>query len=147
RLEILVVSKSGDACVCFAGTKSNESLGGTLRFIVGVGSVDPDGPAMGRQLLNVVHIETVSRKNSFDRIKREVREVLVIDLIELIPVDGPQQMGKLDCHNAVLTEQEFQTSDEVVQVGYLGEDIVGQYQVRLPAGRRELARNVSAEKS
>ena len=57
----------------------------------------------------------------------------MVDRVELVLVDQAQQVRELDRDDAVGREQDPEARDEVVQVGNLGEHVVGGDHVRAPA--------------
>ena len=63
--------------------------------------------------------------------------MLVIDGVELIICHEPFQMRELHCDHATWSKQALHARDKVVQVRYVGQDIVSEQQV----GRTKFARN------
>ena len=77
--------------------------------------------------------------------EREIREMLVIDRVELVFLHQPQQVRELHRDHAAGLEQQAHAAHEVVQVGHVREHVVAGNQVRLAARGRELAGGLGAE--
>ena len=60
---------------------------------------------MSRELLDVEHRQTVRARNPAHRGQGEVREVLVIDGVELVSPRQPQQMRELERRDTIRLEQ------------------------------------------
>ena len=67
---------------------------------------------MRRDLLDVEELQPVRCEHALDRKEREVREVLVVDRVELRLLDQPQQVRELHREDAVRREQCLQAGDE-----------------------------------
>ena len=63
-------------------------------------------PPVRRQLLDVEHRETVGPQDPVGGAQREVREVLVIDRVELILLEEPKEMRELERQDAAGREHE-----------------------------------------
>src|SRR5207247_1577673 len=61
-----------------------------------VARIDAQRAAVGGELLDVEEGQSVSGENPLDRQQREIREMLVIDRIELVLLDEPHQVRELD---------------------------------------------------
>ncbi len=59
-------------------------IGRRVRRVLRVAAVDAQRPAVGRDLLDVEEAHTVVREDGRHREEREVREVLVVDGVELV---------------------------------------------------------------
>ena len=94
--------------------------------------VDPDRPTVGRQLLDVEELEPVLREETLDRAERQVREVLVVDGVELAPLDQLQKMVELEGQDAVVRHESPEPAREAVQVGRVGEDVVRDDEIGAP---------------
>ena len=68
----------------------------------------------------------------------------MVDRVELVELDQPQQVRELHRDHAALGEQDLHAADEVVEVGDVGEDVVAQQQVGLEVAG-DLPRGVDAE--
>ena len=95
--------------------------------------IDAQRAAVGGELLDVDQLEPVAAGQALDRDQREVREVLVVDGVELVLGDQPREMRELERDHALGREQARHAGDEVVEVGHLGEHVVADDQVGLPA--------------
>ena len=73
--------------------------------------------------------------------------MLVVDRVELVLAQQAQQVRELERRHAVGLEQRREAGDEVVDVGNVGQDVVGGDEVDLPARRRQLARELDAEEA
>ena len=102
---------------------------------------------MGWKLFDIDHREAVPVENGLDRPEREVREVLVVDRVELVLRQQPHEMRHLDRQQAVRCKQLRQSSDEVVDVRDLREGVVAGNQIGLAALALELVGKVTSEES
>ena len=85
---------------------------------------------VGRQLDDVVNPESRDAASSArHRQSAKVGEVLVVNRVELVAVDQAQQVRKLDGTMPPGAEQAFQSRHEIVEVGHVGEHVVGDDQV------------------
>ena len=68
--------------------------------------------------------------------------MLVIDRVELIALDKPQQVLHLDDRHSAIGQQQLHAANKIVQIGHMGHHIVGNQHVGLSvlgdkfAGRR-----------
>src|SRR5690348_9492393 len=92
---------------------------------------------MRRQFLDVHHGETVSGKYSADDSEGEVRQVFVVDRVELVMLDESEQVGKLYGHQPVSLKHLLEAAHKSVEVRHMGEDVVGDQEIGSPAGFRE----------
>ena len=112
-----------------------------------------DRPGAGRPALRVepqraaVRLELARRRRARGRgaakhalrgQEREVLEVLVVDRVELVVLDQPQQVRHLDRHDALGREHHLEAGDEVVEVRHVRHHVVGGEQVRAPPLGHEL---------
>src|SRR5262249_31495410 len=88
-------------------------LGGVL----GMANVQAQRAAMRAELLDVDHREPVGCEDPRGGAEREVREVLVIDLVELVALQRAQEVRKLDGQEAIPGEQGSDPIEEVVEAG------------------------------
>src|SRR6516164_1746897 len=72
--------------------------------------------------------------------------MLVIDRVELILVDDPFKMEKLQCDHTVGREQMRQSCGEVVEIRDLRQHIVGDDEIWLPTLGHELLCQLQAKK-
>ena len=96
---------------------------------------------MRRQLLDVEEPQAVRGEDLSRGEQREVREVLVVDRVELRLLDQAQQVRELHRDAPPGVEQELEAGDEVVEVRHVGEHVVADDQV----GRRALVGEPRAE--
>ena len=96
---------------------------------ISAAEIDPQRAAMGRDLLDVEHLEAVARGHALDRDQREVGEVLVIDGVELVLVDQRLEMRELERDDALRRQQMRHAGDEVVEVGHLRQHVVADDEV------------------
>src|SRR6185436_18013248 len=89
--------------------------------------------------------EAMSQKRRLGRPQREVREMLVINGIELAVADQPGKMGKFDGDCAGPRQEKLKTSDEIVQVGDVSQDVIRHDQVSCKIATKTL-RRVATEK-
>ena len=64
--------------------------------------------------------------------EREVREVLVVDRVELVALDQAQQVRHLDRRDPLRRQHDRDPADEVVQIRHVSHHVVGDEQVRGP---------------
>ena len=100
---------------------------------------------MGRDLLDVEEAHTVVREDGRHREEREVREVLVVDGVELVVPHQLEEVRELHGDDAVGGEQRGHAADEVVEVGHVREHVVAQQQVGSRALVAEPRRQLGAE--
>ena len=85
------------------------------------------------------------REDGRHREEREVREVLVVDGVELVVPHQLEEVRELHRDDAVGGEQRGHAADEVVEVGHVREHVVAQQQVGSRALVAELRRQLGAE--
>ena len=73
--------------------------------------------------------------------------MLVIDRVELPLGHQLIEVRELKCCNSMGLQQQTESSDEIIDVGNVGEDIVGGGQIRRLTTLKELARQFDAEES
>src|SRR6266404_614841 len=96
RFEILIVAERCHTRLRLPCAKGDESLRDFFGRIVGMARINADRAPMSRKLLDIEERKPVRGKNAFYGVEREIREVLVVDLIELISLDCSQQVRELD---------------------------------------------------
>ena len=114
-------------------------------MILGVSAVDADRAAVGRELLHVKEGQAVGGENPLGGVQREVREVLVIHLVELIPDHRLVQVRELDGNHPTRAEQDLEARDEIIEVGDLGQHVIAEDQVGPAALRHQLPGSLSTE--
>src|SRR6266536_2734141 len=100
---------------------------------------------MGGQLLDVEDDQPVVAEDVPGDQQGEVREVLVVDGVELVALEQPGQVRELDGGDAAGREQDPHPGHEVVEVGDLGQDVVGDQQVGAPASGHQAPGQVDPE--
>ena len=80
-----------------------------------------------------------------ERGDREVAQVLMVDRVELAVVDQIDQIGHLQDRDAVLFEQGRDALDQAVEVGDVGQHVVGDDHVGAPALGLEPGRDLATE--
>ena len=100
---------------------------------------------MGGELLDVDHRQTVPGQRLLRRQQREVREVLVVDGVELDLVHEVEQVGELDAQPPLRFEDQGEAGHEVVEIGDVGEDVVGHDEVGGAAPPDQVGRRLSTE--
>ena len=100
---------------------------------------------MALQLIDVEDLEAVRGQHLAAGEEREVREVLVVDRVELIALHEPQQVRDLDGHDPAGRQQGLHAAHEVVQVRHVGHHVVRHQQVGAPSLRRQPAGQVATE--
>ena len=107
--------------------------------------MDAQRAAVCRQLLHVDDRQAVCGEDPARRPEREVREMLVVDGVELVLVEQTLEVGELEGEQARGCKELRESGDEVVEVRHLGEDVVADDEVRPAALGRDLAGDVPAE--
>ena len=74
-----------------------------------------------------------------------VEEVLVVDGVELEPLHQLAQVGRLDNGDAARLEDAGDAGHEAVEIGYVGDDVVGMDHVGRPATAGQLVGQVAGE--
>ena len=101
--------------------------------VAGVARVDAQRAAVRRQLLDVEHRRPCGGEDALRREQREVREVLVVDRVELVVLDEPQQVRELHRDRRRRRRAAIcMPRDEVVEVGHVASTL-------LPSSRSALA--------
>ena len=84
----------------------------------------PERAAVRAELLHIEDPQPVMREYSLHGEQRQVREVLVIDRVELGFFDEPQQVRELDADHTLLRENDREAADEVVDVRDVRQHVV-----------------------
>ena len=109
--------------------------------------VDAQRAAVGRQFLDVEHVRPWCGEDPLGSTKREVGEVLVVDRVELVARDEPQQVRELERDHAAAARAGSSARDEVVEIGDVGQHVVADEQVGRACPRRRAARRGVAPKN
>ncbi len=111
--------------------------------------MDAQRTAMRRQAIDVEHAQAMAGQHTVRHQQREIREVLVVDRVELALRDQAKQVGEFHRDGAARLQQDRQACDEIVEVRHVRQHIVGADQVGLPAlsnkpscGRHAEERNI-----
>ena len=102
--------------------------------------------AMGRQFLDIEHPHAMVFPDALMGEQREIRKVLVIDRVELVLLDQPEDVRPLDGHHAVPGQKGLDAGHEAVEVGHLGQNVVAGHQISLSAFRSKRAGKLVSEK-
>ena len=95
---------------------------------------------MALELLDVDEVEPLLAEDRADRMEREVGKVLVVDRVVLEMLHELCEVRELERRGAVGREEPRDAGGEVVDVGHLGEDVVPEDEVRVPALASRAAR-------
>src|SRR5438270_13027820 len=87
--------------------------------------------AMRWKLCDVEDLEAVLVEEPQERMEREVRVVLVVDGVELQPLDEADEMRHLDRRHPLRGEKDPHPRHEVVHVRDVCEDVVGDDEVSM----------------
>src|SRR5262245_26720466 len=105
-----------------------------MSLIVGMTCVNTQRAAVCGQFIDIKYAHSVSREYLFGGQRRKVREMLVIDLIELVAIDRPEKMWEFNCANSPRLKDDGDAFDERVEICHLGENIVTENEICLPPG-------------
>ena len=100
---------------------------------------------MRRQSFNIDQREPMGRSQPAHGAEREIREVLVVDGIELVFSQQPLKMRHLDGDDAFRRQEMRHAGDEVVEFRHLCQHIIGNDQIGVPAIGHHLPRSFGAE--
>ena len=112
---------------------------------VGTAKINAQRAAMGGKVFDIKHLKAVSGREAIDRHQRKIREMLVIDRVELVFVDQPLEVGKLERNHPVWSQKMRHSRGEVVEVRDLRQDIVADDEIGLPPLGCESLRELQAE--
>ena len=113
---------------------------------LGIGGLDPTGidaqrPAMGRQLFDVEHPQARVAHDPANGQQRQVREMFVVDRVELAELDQPHQVRKFQRDHALGFQRNRHSSGKVIYIRYMRINVIAKDEV----GRRQPARQFLAE--
>ncbi len=100
---------------------------------------------MSPQLLDVDDAHLHAGEEGVEDQQREIREVLVVDRVELVLGDQPKQVRHLDRDDPLWLQEDLQALDEVEQPRYVREHVVARDEVGLDTARAEPLRCFGAE--
>ena len=104
--------------------------------------VDAQRSAVGGNFLDVEDAQAVGGEDAARGGEREVREVLVVDGVELVLFDEAREVRELHRDDAVGLQQLLDPGHEVVEVGHLGQHVVADHEVGADAVADELVREL-----
>ena len=84
---------------------------------------------MRRQFFDIVQIKLMRRKNLPRRVKRKIGKMLMIDRIELMLLDQPQDMGKFQRHRAMRFQRDPQSFDKIVDIRHMRQHVIPHNQI------------------
>src|ERR1700730_7350176 len=96
RFEVLVIAERGYARLCLACAEGPQAVGDFLGRIFRMTRVNADRASVSWKLFDIENRKAMRGENTFCRVQRKIREVFVVYLVELIPLDRSQQVRKLD---------------------------------------------------
>ena len=97
------------------------------------------------QFFHVEDLQATGAKYVLHREQRKVREMLMVNRVELILVHQAHEMGYFNSHDAVWLEQQRNSLHEIIDIVDLCEDVVADDQIGLPAFMLEPLRAVGPE--
>src|SRR5215472_8021611 len=93
--------------------------------------IDPKRSPVGSQFIHIEHLESVPVEELSDHQQRQIRQVFMVNRVELILLHESHQMGELQRDGPRLVEQKFQPTDEAIDVRHMGENIAPNDEIRL----------------
>src|SRR5437867_3991076 len=102
--------------------------------------------AMNRNSLRAKDCQSMPLEQGLQRRHRKIKNVLMVNRIELRVLDQIDGVGKFQDNSATRFDQRFEAGHEIVCVWRMSEDIVAENQVSLFADRRKLLRHLQTEK-
>ena len=97
------------------------------------------------QLLDIDQLQPVPRCHRVDRDQREIREMLVIDRVELVFLDQFFEVGEFQGHDAFRLQKAGDSGDEIIEIGNLGQDVVARNEIGAAPFGDELFGEADAE--
>ena len=98
--------------------------GGRRTRVVIVDDEEPKRAPVRGELLDVEDAQSMAGEDPFRGQQRVVREVLVVDRVELVLLDEADEVRDLDRQDAPGRKQEVQRDSEVVEVRDMRENVV-----------------------
>src|SRR2546430_10072740 len=111
-----------------------------------VANVQTQRTAMGRKLIDIENSKPKLSKHFVKRKQREIRKMFVIDRIELTPFHQPQEMRDFNRDSSARLQQQFQSANEIIEVGTIRQNIVRNDKIRLLSAGAKLHGNPGAKK-
>src|ERR1700737_360972 len=100
---------------------------------------------MDRHARHVLYLETVPPKELVDRGQGEIAEVLVVDGVELAPVDKVPDVGNLDDGDPRIFQDVGHPADHAIQVRDVRQHVVRMEDVSLLPSTAQAAAQLRAE--
>ncbi len=100
---------------------------------------------MGGLFGEVEDPEPMASEHVLDRFEGQIREVLVVDRVELDLFEQVEHVGELDGRDSLGLEHEADALDEVVEVGHVGQHVVADHEIGSHPVGDDLVRRVHAE--
>ena len=91
---------------------------------------DAQRAAVGRQLINIGQGQAVLREELLHHAERELREVLVINCIELVVLDQAQEVREPERRDPIRREKDSEAFGKIMQLRHVREHVVRHHQVR-----------------
>ena len=107
RFEVRVVTEGGNPSIGLPFAESKKAVRDFLGRVFGVTRINAYRAAMSGELFDVKDREAMRGENTFHRVQREIREVLVVHLVELISVNRSKQVRKLDGDDSGRCQQDL----------------------------------------
>src|SRR5919198_2003709 len=121
------------------------AIGRRMRGVVGMAGVDPQRAAVRRDLVDIEDRQMVRREDPLGRNEREVREVLVVDGVELVLAHELKKVRELDRDDAAWLEDDAQPLDKIIEIWNLSENVRAADEVGLSPCRAQLESRFLAE--
>src|SRR5580698_1898641 len=110
-----------------------------------VAKIDAQRTAMGSELLDVKYPQSMPARETVHRHQRKVREVLMVNRVELIFLDKPLEMREFECDHPLRRQQLRHSRSEVVEIGDLRQHVVADDEIGPTLPRREPPGEVQSE--
>src|ERR1700691_532332 len=91
--------------------------------------IDTQRASVRRHRFDVLYLQAVTREHALDYEQRKIREMLMVDRVELPFRDEVKKVGEFDCDGAAGFEQELDPGDEAVEVGNMRQHVIGHDQI------------------
>src|SRR5215831_1537838 len=101
---------------------------------------------MDRDSFDVVNGKSMPREKRFQRGQAEVKNVFVINRIELVLLDEIHRVREFENNPPVWLQQSPQPGNKIVRARRVSKNVVAQDQIRLPSPSSEFLRKFFAEK-
>src|SRR5579864_9135241 len=105
-------------------TEVNEPLSQWLGGVLGVPRINPQRTAMRREFLYIEQRQPVGQKYFLGGNEGKIREMLMINGVELVALHQAHQVRKFHRDDACGFKQNLHARDEIVEVGDLSKRVV-----------------------